>query len=107
MIDDPCNVFALANTKSNGDAYQEHCRKEDIAPYPARMPSRLVEFFGLNRREVSFTDSCLDSSLTGINRSKGPVAFVENDLVLDLGTAEDDLMLRCGSQSLLIGWVKR
>jgi len=40
----PCNVFALANTKSN-DAYQEHCRKEGIAPHPARMPSRLVEFF--------------------------------------------------------------
>jgi site-specific DNA-methyltransferase (cytosine-N4-specific) len=44
IVTDPLNMFAFANTKSH-DPYQEHCRKEDIAQHPARMPSRLVEFF--------------------------------------------------------------
>ncbi|MEI9978400.1 MAG: site-specific DNA-methyltransferase [Edaphobacter sp.] len=41
---DPMNVFSIANTKSN-DPYQVHCREKNVTPHPARMPSKLVEFF--------------------------------------------------------------
>ena len=41
---DPCNVLAIANTKSS-DRSRDYCRRAGIAPHPARMPTRLVEFF--------------------------------------------------------------
>jgi len=44
IASDPLNVFSIANTKSN-DSYQNHCREAGTTPHPARMPSKLVEFF--------------------------------------------------------------
>jgi site-specific DNA-methyltransferase (cytosine-N4-specific) len=41
---DLLNLLPIANTQSN-DPYQEHCRKKGLRPHPARMPTRLVEFF--------------------------------------------------------------
>jgi DNA modification methylase len=40
----PSNVITMANTHANTD-YQEYCRKHDLQPHPARMPSALAEFF--------------------------------------------------------------
>ena len=40
----PSNVITMANTHANTD-YQEYCRKNDLQPHPARMPSALAEFF--------------------------------------------------------------
>jgi site-specific DNA-methyltransferase (cytosine-N4-specific) len=40
----PLNVFSLANTSSS-DSYQNYCRGAGVTPHPARMPSKLVEFF--------------------------------------------------------------
>jgi hypothetical protein len=37
-------VLPISNT-STRDAYQEYCRSNKIVPHPARMPSKLVEFF--------------------------------------------------------------
>ena len=37
-------LLPIANTNSN-DAYQAHCRENDIRPHPARMQERLAEFF--------------------------------------------------------------
>jgi len=44
MLTEVCEVLPIANTGSN-DPYQEYCRKHGIRPHPARMPSKLVEFF--------------------------------------------------------------
>jgi DNA modification methylase len=44
MTADPYNMFSLANTKSS-DLYQDYCRSNGITPHPARMPTKLVEFF--------------------------------------------------------------
>jgi site-specific DNA-methyltransferase (cytosine-N4-specific) len=38
------NLLTISNTHSS-DAYQQYCRTHDISAHPARMPSRLVEFF--------------------------------------------------------------
>ncbi len=40
----PGNVLTFGNTSSN-DAYLKYCRKNDLRPHPARMPSELAEFF--------------------------------------------------------------
>jgi site-specific DNA-methyltransferase (cytosine-N4-specific) len=40
----PFNVFTLANTSSS-DSYQNYCRAAGVIPHPARMPSKLAEFF--------------------------------------------------------------
>lgn len=40
----PSNVLTIANTGSN-DGYQKFCRDKKIALHPARMPSKLAEFF--------------------------------------------------------------
>jgi site-specific DNA-methyltransferase (cytosine-N4-specific) len=40
----PSNVITLSNTSATGE-YLEHCRKKNLTPHPARMPSGLVEFF--------------------------------------------------------------
>jgi DNA modification methylase len=40
----PSNVLSIANTRSS-DEYQNYCRKKGIQPHPARMPSKLAEFF--------------------------------------------------------------
>ncbi len=37
-------VLPIANTKSN-DPYQHYCRRYGIQPHPARMPTKLAEFF--------------------------------------------------------------
>jgi DNA modification methylase len=44
LAETPSNVFAFANT-ANNDAYQQYCREKKVAPHPARMPQKLVEFF--------------------------------------------------------------
>lgn len=44
LLADPMNLLSIANTGSN-DAYQAHCREKVLVPHPARMPSKLVEFF--------------------------------------------------------------
>ena len=41
---DPMNLLSIANTGSN-DVYQKHCRENKLTVHPARMPSKLVEFF--------------------------------------------------------------
>jgi DNA modification methylase len=38
------SVVTLANTQANTD-YQTYCKKHKIEPHPARMPSRLAQFF--------------------------------------------------------------
>lgn len=38
------DVLSIANT-STDDPYQRFCRKNGIAPHPARMPMKLVQFF--------------------------------------------------------------
>jgi site-specific DNA-methyltransferase (cytosine-N4-specific) len=38
------NLFQEANTFSNSP-YQRFCRENDVAPHPARMPEKIVEFF--------------------------------------------------------------
>jgi site-specific DNA-methyltransferase (cytosine-N4-specific) len=40
----PSNVLAIANTGSR-DPYMEFCRQRKLPIHPARMPSRLAEFF--------------------------------------------------------------
>lgn len=40
----PFNAFSFANTTSN-DPYMKACREHNIIPHPARMQSRLVNFF--------------------------------------------------------------
>lgn len=40
----PSNLITLANTKANSD-YLNYCRRHEIQPHPARMPSGLAEFF--------------------------------------------------------------
>lgn len=40
----PSNVITMANTQANTD-YQDYCRKHNLQPHPARMPSALAEFF--------------------------------------------------------------
>ncbi len=40
----PSNVIPLSNTNSS-DSYQRYCRMQSISPHPARMPSKLAEFF--------------------------------------------------------------
>ena len=40
----PSNVLSISNTTS-GDDYQKYCRSESLPLHPARMPSKLAEFF--------------------------------------------------------------
>ena len=40
----PSNLITLANTQANSD-YLNYCRRHQIQPHPARMPSGLAEFF--------------------------------------------------------------
>ena len=40
----PPNVIAAANTESKSE-YLEYCRAKNLQPHPARMPTRLAEFF--------------------------------------------------------------
>ena len=40
----PSNVLTIANTAAVDD-YQSYCRSHDLPTHPARMPSRLAEFF--------------------------------------------------------------
>jgi site-specific DNA-methyltransferase (cytosine-N4-specific) len=40
----PPNVLTISNTASNDD-YQNFCKKNGLAPHPARMPAELAEFF--------------------------------------------------------------
>jgi len=40
----PVNALSIANTKSN-DHFTLECKKHGIIPHPARMPSKLVDFF--------------------------------------------------------------
>ncbi len=40
----PSNVITVSNTSAT-DPYQQYCRDTGIQPHPARMPSRLAEFF--------------------------------------------------------------
>ena len=40
----PSNVLSFPNTVSN-DSYLQFCRRKNIKPHPARMPSLLAEFF--------------------------------------------------------------
>lgn len=39
------DILPIANTASGGDLYQAYCRRMGIEAHPARMPSKLVEFF--------------------------------------------------------------
>lgn len=38
------NILPIANTSSS-DPYQNYCREKGLVPHPARMPTKLVEFF--------------------------------------------------------------
>ena len=40
----PPNLIAIANTESTS-AYLKYCRRKKLQPHPARMPTRLAEFF--------------------------------------------------------------
>lgn len=40
----PSNLLSFSNTSSN-DAYQEYCRRRPLKPHPARMQSKVAEFF--------------------------------------------------------------
>ena len=40
----PSNLITLANTQANSD-YLNYCRRHELQPHPARMPSGLAEFF--------------------------------------------------------------
>lgn len=40
----PSNVLMFSNTAST-DKYQEYCRRKKLKPHPARMQSRIAEFF--------------------------------------------------------------
>lgn len=40
----PSNLLSFSNTSSN-DAYQEYCRRRRLKPHPARMQSKVAEFF--------------------------------------------------------------
>ena len=40
----PSNVLVFSNT-SNGDNYQDYCRKQKLPLHPARMPAGIAEFF--------------------------------------------------------------
>ena len=40
----PQNALSIANTKSN-DHFSLECKKNNVVPHPARMPSELVSFF--------------------------------------------------------------
>jgi site-specific DNA-methyltransferase (cytosine-N4-specific) len=42
--DIPSSVLTGSNT-GNGDAYDSYCKRNGIAPHPARMPRELAEFF--------------------------------------------------------------
>lgn len=46
MWAEACEVLPIANTATN-DPYQEYCREHGVRPHPARMPTKLVEFFVL------------------------------------------------------------
>lgn len=41
---EPINLLSYANTATN-DPYQVYCRSKGVAPHPARMQAKLVEFF--------------------------------------------------------------
>ena len=71
----PSNVLTRSNT-SNGDPYQEYCRKHGLEPHPARMHMGLPEFFikfltkegdfspGSFRREQHYWSGCRESEET-------------------------------------------
>ena len=44
MLPELLEVLPISNTRSV-EPYQDYCRKHGLTPHPARMPTRLVEFF--------------------------------------------------------------
>ncbi len=62
----PSNLITLANTQASSD-YLNFCRKQELQPHPARMPSGLAEFFikFLTEPKMLVLDPFAGSNTTG------------------------------------------
>ncbi len=67
----PSNVLTIANTGSN-DEYQKYCRAKKVKIHPARMPTKLAEFFikFLTEENDLILDPFAGSNVTGATAEK-------------------------------------